>query len=331
MNKNIIALGFVSFFTDMASSMISTILPIYIVYHLHEGVDKLGFIVAIATFISYGFRILFGYLSDKYQIVKPFVITGYTISALTKPLLAYTSSWQSIAALRGLERMGKALRSASKDTLISSYAKKNQSGKTFGFHKTMDIAGEMSGAIIAFFALWYLGKGDEVFQNIFLFTFIPGVLSIIIVVFFVQDIPYTKREKKVLNISNDTKVFPLLLLYFGFLFFMFDTSFYLLKAKESGISTEFIPLLVILLTLTQTLFSYIFGINIDKYGAKKVLQLSFFFGILSLASLYFSQIMAAFIFLGMFLVASLNSIRSYISQFAKKKGRFTVYFMEARH
>jgi len=75
-NKNIIALGFVSFFTDMASSMVTSILPIFIVYTLHEGVDKLGFVVAIATFISYAFRILFGYLSDRYQVVKPFVVTG---------------------------------------------------------------------------------------------------------------------------------------------------------------------------------------------------------------------------------------------------------------
>ena len=87
-NKNIIALGWVSFFTDMASSIITTLLSIFVVYVLHEGVDKLGVIIAIATFVSYIFRIVFGYLSDKYKIVKPFVVTGYFISAITKPLLA---------------------------------------------------------------------------------------------------------------------------------------------------------------------------------------------------------------------------------------------------
>jgi MFS family permease len=69
-NKNIIALGFVSFFTDMASSMVTSILPLFVVYVLHEGVDKLGFIVGIATFVSYGFRFVFGYLSDRYKIVN---------------------------------------------------------------------------------------------------------------------------------------------------------------------------------------------------------------------------------------------------------------------
>ena len=85
-NKNIIALGFVSFFTDMASSMITSILPLFVVYVLHEGVDKLGFIMGIATFVSYFFRFIFGYLSDRLQIVKPFVVAGYAISAITKPL-----------------------------------------------------------------------------------------------------------------------------------------------------------------------------------------------------------------------------------------------------
>ena len=142
-DKNIIALGFVSFFTDMASSMITSILPLYIVYVLHEGVDKLGVILAVATFISYGFRFVFGYLSDRLQIVKPFVVVGYMISAITKPLLYFSSSWVSVALLRGLERVGKSVRSATKDSLISAYSPKNKSGKNFGFHKTMDIAGEI--------------------------------------------------------------------------------------------------------------------------------------------------------------------------------------------
>jgi uncharacterized membrane protein len=62
-NKNIIALGFVSFFTDMASSMVTTILPLYVVYILNDGVDKLGIIIAVATFVSYFFRIIFGIIA----------------------------------------------------------------------------------------------------------------------------------------------------------------------------------------------------------------------------------------------------------------------------
>jgi MFS family permease len=64
-DKNIFALGWVSFFTDMASSMITVLLPVFVVYILNEEVDKLGIVIAVATFVSYIFRIVFGYLSDR--------------------------------------------------------------------------------------------------------------------------------------------------------------------------------------------------------------------------------------------------------------------------
>jgi MFS family permease len=321
MNKNIIALGFVSFFTDMASSLITSILPIYIVYILNEGVDKLGFVVAVSTVVSYGFRVLFGYLSDRYNSTKPFLIIGYSISAITKPLLALSFNWQQIAILRGTERMGKAIRSASKDSLISAYSG-TKSGKTFGFHKTMDIAGELSGSIIAFLILFYIGKSGEIFRYIFAFTFIPGILSVLIVFFFVKDAYHIKKNIK-FDISKDYSILPILFVYFGFVFFMFNDSFFMIKAKEVGFSITYIPLLVVLLNLVQTLLSYFTGIKIDKIGAKNMLFLSFISGIFSMLCLYLGYIILSFILLGIFTIASLNSIRSYISINAFNKG--TIY------
>ncbi len=320
-NKNIIALGFVSFFTDMASSMVTSILPLFIVYTLHEGVDKLGYVVAIATFISYAFRVLFGYLSDRYQVVKPFVVTGYFISAVTKPLLTMSGSWQSVATLRGVERVGKAVRSATKDSLISAYSN-GKSGRTFGFHKTMDIAGELTGSLIVFGLLFYLGESEALFRNIFAFTLIPGLIAVVIVVFFVKDAPY-KSKTKTFDLKKDYALLPMLFVYFGFVFFMFNDSFFLIKAKEVGIATVYIPLLVVLLNLTQTLLSYFLGVKIDEIGAKKILTLSFVFGLLSTASLYLNFVVMGFVFLGVFIVGSLNALRSYISKYAHNKG--TVY------
>lgn len=319
MNKNIYYLGFVSFFTDLASAMIKPVLPIYIVYILHDGVDKLGVVVAIATFVSYTFRVLFGYLSDKFHIIKPFVVFGYIISALTKPLFAFSSSYLSIAALQSTERMGKAIRSAPKDTLISYYAKKDESGKTFGVHKTMDIAGELFGALIIFFVFYYYGESALVFKNIFLSTLIPGLIAILVVVFFVQDSkPKTKSAKYSFE-KDDYKLFPMLFSYFTFMFFIFSDSFFIIIAKESGYLITYIPLFVAVLTLTQTLFSYFFGVMSDKKSSKNVLFVSYVFGILSIVSLMFNLLWLGFIFLGIFTVASLNAIRSYISKNALNK------------
>ena len=322
MNKNIIALGFVSFFTDMASSMVTTILPLYIVYILNDGVDKLGYILAIATFISYGFRILFGYLSDKLQIVKPFVVAGYLVSAITKPLLYFSDTWQSVALLRGTERIGKAIRSATKDSLISAYSNK-KSGKSFGFHKMMDVAGEMSGAIIAFLALYYLGKNEEIFRDVFALTLIPGILAVVIVIFFVKDAPFNQKQKTKFDFSKDYKLLWILGVFFGISFFMMNESFYIIKAKEAGYLITYIPLLVILLNLIQTLSSYFFGLKIDKFGSKNIIFISFLLGLVSLIFLYFDFIIIGFILLGLFSVSSLNGIRSYISNNAYNKA--TIY------
>ena len=320
-NKNIIALGFVSFFTDMASSMVTSILPLFIVYTLQEGVDKLGYVVAIATFISYAFRILFGYLSDRYQVVKPFIVTGYFISAVTKPLLYLSDAWQSVAILRGTERVGKAVRSATKDSLISTYSD-GKSGKTFGFHKTMDVAGELTGSLIVFALLFYLGESEALFRSIFTFTLIPGLIAVMLVLFFVKDAPYISKAKT-FDFKKDYGLLPLLFIYFGFVFFMFNDSFFLIKAKEVGIATVYIPLLVVLLNLTQTMLSYFLGVKIDEYGAEKIFILSLLFALLAMMSLYINFVVLGFIFLGLFIVGSLNSLRSYISEYAHNKG--TVY------
>ena len=318
-NKNIIALGWVSFFTDMASSMTNILLPIFVVYVLHEGVDKLGIILATITFISYVFRIIFGYLSDKYKIVKPFVVAGYAISAITKPLLYFSSTFYSIVFLGGTERMGKAIRSASKDSLISTYAKDKNHGKTFGFHKMMDIAGELSGALIIF-GIFYLFKEDEnIIRDIFAWTIIPGIIATAIIIFFVQDAPKKEKKNEIIINKKDYTLFPVIFIYSIFLFFIVSEKFLIVFAKENHFVISDIPLLIALFTFVQTITSYYIGILIDKIGSLKILLISFIFGILSIFFIKFN-LWIAFLFLGLFTILSINAIRSYISINANSKG-----------
>ncbi|WP_457746231.1 MFS transporter [Sulfurimonas sp.] len=318
-DKNVIYLGWVSFFTDMASSMVTTLLPIFVIFVLGEGVDKLGVIIAVATFVSYALRVLFGYLSDKYQIVKPFVVAGYLISAITKPLLAYTHTFSSITLLRSLERMGKAIRSASKDSLISSYTKDGRAGKTFGFHKMMDVSGELSGALIIMFVFYFTLQNEEHIRDIFAWTLLPGLLATLIVLIFVKDAPkQIKKEKKVID-KKDYRLFALLFSYFFFLFFLMSDQYFIVEAKVSGMTLSQIPLLVIASTLTQTLSSYYSGALIDKIGERVMLLVAYIFGIFSILALWQHFFWLAFIFLGLFSVVSLNALRAYISQNAQSK------------
>ena len=324
-DRNVVMLGWVSFFTDMASAMINPILPIFIVVVLHEGVDKLGFIVALATFVSYALRLFSGYLSDRYGIVKPLVAGGYALSALSKPFIGMTHSYQEVAALKALERLGKGVRSAPKDLMISSYSRSQASGKTFGFHKTMDIAGELSGILILFAVLWYFGQSEQVIRNIFYATLIPGMAGLFIMLFFVRDIPEEKRVSTyTFTLTADDKgtVFSLFF-YFIFLLFAFSDAFFVLQARETGIAVVLIPLLFAVSAGIQTLTSYGLGLLIDRIGVKRVLTFAYACGaaaqgLLFLQTPLFTWI--AFVFLGLFTVASLNANRAFISQHAKNRG-----------
>jgi len=324
-NRNVIMLGWVSFFTDLASAMIMPILPIFVVLVLDEGMDKLGIIVAVSTFASYALRLVSGYISDRYGIVKPLVVSGYVFSALSKPLIGLTQGYQSVAALQVAERLGKGLRSAPKDVMIVQYSRKNASGKTFGFHKMMDIAGELSGALLLFGILWYFGQSETVMRNIFYATLIPGVIGVVIVAFFVRDVAKTEHSSKqsFSLMEDDKKSIGALFFYFLFLFFVFSPSFFTMQAKEIGIATTVIPLLFVVSSGVQTLSSYLLGILIDRFGVKRILAFSYAFGaaaqgLLTLQSPFFTWI--AYMFLGLFTVASLNANRVFIAQNASNKG-----------
>jgi len=324
-NKNVIMLGWVSFFTDMASAMVMPILPIFVVVVLDEGMDKLGIIVAVSTFASYALRLVSGYISDRYGIVKPLVVGGYAFSALSKPLIGLTHGYKSVAGLQVLERLGKGVRSAPKDVMIAQYSKENASGKTFGFHKMMDIAGELSGALILFVLLWYFGQSETVMRNIFYATLVPGIIGLIIIAFFVRDVPKQKcHSKQSFTLTHDDKkTIGALFFYFLFLLFVFSPSFFTMQAKEVGIATAIIPLLFVVSAGVQTLSSYLFGILIDQFGVKRVLAFSYACGtaaqgLLTLQSPIFTWI--AYVFLGLFTVASLNANRAFIAQSAYNKG-----------
>ncbi len=319
-DRNVIAIGWVSFFTDMASAMVTTLLPIFVVYVLDESVDKLGYIIALATFVSYALRIVFGYLSDKYQIVKPFVVGGYLISAVTKPLLAFSTSYTSVALLRALERTGKAVRAASKDALISSYSKKSKAGKSFGFHKMMDVSGEMLGSLIIVAVFFFSAMQNEaLIRSIFAWTLLPGLIGVVIVLFFVKDAPKKEQTSVVIN-KEDYKLFWVLGSYFFFLLFFMSDQYFLLRAKDMGMSLAQIPLLAITSTLTQALLSYYSGTLIDKLGSKLMLLLAYIFAMLSIISLQYGLVWIAFAFFGAFTVVSLNAMRVYISKNARSQG-----------
>ncbi len=328
-NKNIWMLGWVSFFTDMATAMIKPIIPIYIVVVLRQGVDKLGVVVAITTFVSFFLRWLGGWLSDRYGRSKPFLLLGYGLSGLIKPLLGIAGSWQMVAGLSATERLGKALRAAPKDKLISASSQQKKQGRAFGIHKALDISGEALGALLAFLMLYVLGQDQYWLRQVFLWTIAPTLAGMLVLFFLVQDKPDQVAAN---DASTDNPVaaeaMPLrlklkLALFFVASFLMVNESFMLIRAHEVKITLALLPLLAMAGSLTQALLSYTLGKKADDSGDGVVLFWGVAAGLVSLLLLAFGQtylVAAGFVFQGVFMVATMNALRMRLGQFKHSKG-----------
>ena len=109
---------------------------------------------------------------------KPFILSGYGLSTIAKPLFAFATSGFFVLTIRVFERIGKGIRNAPRDAIIAESTDESVRGKAYGFHRAMDGIGSIFGAIIALILLPILG-----FRNIFLFAFIPGVIAVFLVLF----------------------------------------------------------------------------------------------------------------------------------------------------
>ena len=117
--KNIVYLGWVSFFTDFSTEMIYPLIPAFLTAVLGVGAEVLGIIEGIAEATASILKALSGALSDRYSKRKPLVIAGYSLSAIAKPFIGIASVWQHVLVARFADRMGKGIRTSPRDALIS--------------------------------------------------------------------------------------------------------------------------------------------------------------------------------------------------------------------
>ena len=188
LTRNIIIVGFVRLFTDLSSQMVFPLIPLYLI-SLGAGAWVVGLVEGAAETTASLLKVISGYWSDKIKRRKPFVFAGYSLSSITKPLFAFTTSWPFILLVRVADRVGKGIRDAPRDAIIADSADVTIRGKAYGFQRAMDGIGSVLGAVLAFLLLpilWY--------KNTFLVAFIPGIIAVLCVLFI--------REKKKIGIST---------------------------------------------------------------------------------------------------------------------------------
>lgn len=174
--RTVLILSFVSLFADVASEMLYPIIPIYLdeIGFSVLGIGILEGFVNFAAGISKGY---FGKLSDEKGYRLPFVKLGYALSAISKPLVVFFTTAIWIFFVRTLDRLGKGVRVAAKDALLSQEATKETKARVFGFNRSLDTAGATIGPVIALIFLLYYPKD---YKTLFYLAFIPGVISVLL-------------------------------------------------------------------------------------------------------------------------------------------------------
>jgi MFS family permease len=270
--KNVFWMGMTSLFTDISSEMIYPILPIFLTSTLGISKAFIGVIEGIAESTASILKIFSGWFSDKFKKRKPPVVWGYTFSAISKPLLALSSSGLHVLFLRFFDRVGKGIRTSPRDALISESTPKEKIGAAFGFHRAMDTLGAVIGPLLAFLLLPMLG-GDV--RPIFLISFIPAALAVALLWFFVKE-KSSQPTAQSPELKFSLAPFNMKFKFFVFIVFLFtlgnsSNAFLILRAQGVGVAVFLIPILWLMFNSVYSLTAMPAGILSDKIGRKKVI------------------------------------------------------------
>jgi len=335
-SKNVFVLGLVSFFNDVASEMIYPIVPIFLTGILGAPVAIVGLIEGIAESTASILKVVSGWLSDKWRKRKPFVLVGYSFSAISKILLSLAYAWPFVLIARFIDRFGKGTRTSARDALIAESSENSVRGKSFGFHRALDTLGAVVGPLIALLAIHFL---DNKFRLIFFLAFIPASIGILLLLFFVKEkkkeansclpagtTPYVFRFNW-RNLDPSFKIFLLI----SFIFALGNSSdaFLILRAQNLGLSLILVVLTYVLFNFTYAIFSMPAGIISDRIGPKKVILTGFF--LFSVVYLFFglahSSLLLWLLFpvYGIYMALTEGVGKAYISNFVPQEKTGTTF------
>ena len=329
--RTIWILSVVSLFQDVCSEMLYPVLPIYL--------TSIGFSIALIGVMegfaeaTIGFsKGYFGKLSDVTGKRLPFVQWGYALSTVAKPLMVLIANPVWVFFTRTLDRLGKGVRTAARDAMLSDEATPETKGKVFGFHRSMDTLGAVIGPVLALIYLYFY---PEDYKTLFLLAFLPGVLAVLMT-FILKD---RKREPK--EVKKGYSFFAFLgywkespamyrKVIIGLLVFaLFNSSdlFLILKLKESGLDDTWVIGAYILYNLVYALCAFPLGILADRIGLKT----TFMIGLAIFAVVYLGMSLEAGVYVyiallacyGIYAAATEGIAKAWISNIAGKESTAT--------
>jgi len=327
--KEVFWLGIVSFLTDVSSEMIFSVLTIFMSAILGASSFIIGFMEGLSDLSASSLDYVSGYFSDKTGKRKIFALFGYGFSTLAKTSLIFFNNIAGVFSFRIIERLGKSIRGAPRDALISSMVEKEKLGYAFGFHKALDKAGAIAGPFIGYFILTLLGQNFQSFKLIFIVATIPAILSVLVLKFFIHEKvqPVTKvRENIFTNYKNLGEHFHKYLkvaIFFSFAYFSY--AFLLLKAYAVGFQIKDVVLLYAVFNVSFTLLSIPIGKIGDRIGRKKIILAEYLIYALMCCGFIFAtdkiSVILLFLVYGIFYAIDEGQTKAYISDITPQEHR----------
>lgn len=324
LERNVFFTGLTSFFTDTSTKMVYSVMPLFL---LSIGTSKttISLIEGVAESTASLIKALSGYWSDKIGRNKPFMLIGYGITALVTPLYVLVRVPVQVLFYRFFERIGKGLRAAPRDSLISGSTTINYAGVNFGFHKAMDNSGAILGPLAAFLLLYFFPLN---YKNIFLIATIPAVLGVATIAVFIKEAKGEKSKAPKISLKHLPKRFY----FFLFIVFIFTLgnsadALLLVKTTETGIDKAYIPFVYMIFNVVSVSLAVPIGKLSDKIGRERMIIPGFM--IYAVTYFLFGRFNSIYIFIGLFVMYGLYSAlvdgsqRAMISDIVRKELRGT--------
>ena len=284
---NVFFLGIVSLLTDVSSEMIFTLVPLFLANVLGVAPTIIGLVGGLSESTDAIFRIFSGWLSDKVGKRKFLAVLGYSVSTIAKPFMYLASTWGAVLAVRFSDRVGKGIRSSSRDALIADSVSAEERGRGFGLHRAMDTTGAALGLVIAAIIIYLVQGGGlqlalKTYQWIVVVGTVPAVLAVLVLLAFVRE----RRKSAPGGVSSpaglkgigsfDTRFKVFLGIMAVFTLGNSSDFFVILRAQNLEAPLIQVVLMLVLLNVTYAAVSLPAGILSDRLGRKRLITLGWF-------------------------------------------------------
>jgi MFS family permease len=289
-SRNVVALGFVSLFTDISSEMLVYVIPLYLANVLFAPVAVIGLIEGVAESTASILKLISGALSDRLSRRRLLVGVGYGTSVVAKAFYLVATVWPVVLIGRVGDRFGKGIRTSPRDALIADSTAPENRGVAYGLHRAMDTTGAFAGVLVAAAVIWITEGGAtnltaDAFRILVMLALIPGVLAVVTIVVGVRDVkkpaaaavaapvPLARVHRKIIGDKAAWRSFPRqfwLFMLANALFTLGNSSdaFLALRSQNLGLSLLALLLTIVAFNATNAIVAWPAGALSDRIGRR---------------------------------------------------------------